>query len=305
MNTNAHNDIELFLTVLAGREPAGGLLEIRYRDPRTRARMRQQFYAAADTRRPARAIVRLAKHSDVYIGVAPRRIRNGGRQAVTRAWVLWADLDQAADDDLASRVAVAPGVIVDTGTPGHRHLYWPLTVPLAPAAVERANATLAHALGADSGAVLGAATILRPPHTHNYKHQPPRPVTLQKFDPRTHHPHEILAGLARPQDPPATVGNRRPGATRDPLLTIEPARYVEALTGQIVPRDRKIRCPLHDDSTPSLHVYRHPENGWHCYGCHRGGTIYDLAGALWGLQTRGSDFLALRVRLSAEILHES
>jgi hypothetical protein len=305
MNTNAHNDIERFLTVLAGREPAGGLLEIRYRDPRTPARMRQQFHDATDTQAPARAIVRLATHSDVYIGVAPRQTRNGGRQAVARAWVLWADLDQPAEVDFASRVPVAPGVIIETGTPGHRHLYWPLTVPLAPAAVERANATLAHALGADSGAVLGAATILRPPHTHNYKHQPPRPVTLQQFDPGAHHPDEILAGLATPQDQPATLGNRRPAAIRDPLLTIEPARYVEALTGQVVPRDRKISCPLHDDSTPSLHVYRHPENGWHCYGCHRGGTIYDLAGALWGLQTRGSDFLALRVRLSAEILHES
>jgi hypothetical protein len=305
MNTDAHNDIERFLTLLAGREPDGGLLEIRYRNPRTPARMRQQFHDAVDTRHSARAIVRLAARSDVYIGVAPRQIPVGGRRAVARAWVLWADLDQPADDNLASRVPVAPGVIIDTGTPGHRHLYWPLAVPLAPAAVERANATLAHALGADSGAVLGAATILRPPHTHNYKHQPPRPVTLREFDPRTHHRDEILAGLATPQDSRATVGNRRPGATRDLLLTIEPARYVEALTGQVVPRYRKITCPLHDDSTPSLHVYRHPENGWHCYGCHRGGTIYDLAGALWGLQTRGSDFLALRVRLSAAILHES
>jgi hypothetical protein len=153
--------------------------------------------------------------------------------------------------------------------------------------------------------VLGAATILRPPHTHNYKHRPPRPVTPQKLDPRTHHPDEILAGLATPQDPPATLGNRRPGATRDPLLTIEPARHVAALTGQVVPRERKISCPLHQDRTPSLHVYERAENGWHCYGCHRGGSIYDLAGAVWGLQTRGSDFVALRARLTAEILHES
>ena len=65
MNTNVHNDIERFLAVLAGREPAGGLLEIRYRDPRTPARMRQQFHDAADTPAPARAIVRLATHSDV------------------------------------------------------------------------------------------------------------------------------------------------------------------------------------------------------------------------------------------------
>jgi hypothetical protein len=308
MNANAHNDIEGFLAVLAGREPAGGLLEIRYRDPRTPARLRQQFHDVSDPRRPARAIVRLATHSDVYIGVAPRQIRNGGRQAVAHAWVLWADLDQPAEDNLASRIPVPPGVIVETGTPGHRHLYWPLAVPLSPAAVERANATLAHALNADSGAVVGAATILRPPHTRNYKHQPPRPVTLQEFDPRTHHPEEILVGLACHKGVAVAPTRRRRAKASDSLLAIAPARYVEALTGQAVPRHRKINCPLHQDRTPSLHVYEHPENGWHCYGCHRGGSVYDLAAALWfstqsaNAQLRGQQFIEVRKRLLAMFL---
>jgi hypothetical protein len=129
-------------------------------------------------------------------------------------------------------------------------------------------------------------------------------VTLQRFDPRPHHAAEILDGLATPKRPLAPAASRRHGERSDPLLAIEPASYVEALTGHAVPRERKINCPLHQDRTPSLHVYQQPENGWHCYGCNRGGTIYDLAAALWGLKTKGADFLALRARLSHELLHE-
>lgn len=38
------------------------------------------------------------------------------------------------------------------------------------------------------------------------------------------------------------------------------------------------RCPLpdHDDKTPSFHVYPQ-QNTWHCFGCNRGGDIFDLA----------------------------
>lgn len=66
------------------------------------------------------------------------------------------------------------------------------------------------------------------------------------------------------------------------------------LTGQRVNRDRKIHCPLHDDWIPSLHVYDDPEHGWYCFGCRHGGTIYDLAGGLWGIQPRGDGMRALR-----------
>jgi DNA primase len=70
--------------------------------------------------------------------------------------------------------------------------------------------------------------------------------------------------------------------------------YVRELTGQRIGRDRKVRCPLHDDRTPSLHVYERPEQGWYCFGCGRGGSIYDLAGPLYGLPIRGAGFVRLR-----------
>jgi CHC2 zinc finger len=81
---------------------------------------------------------------------------------------------------------------------------------------------------------------------------------------------------------------------------LPPALYVEQLTGVSVPRSGKIRCPFHLDSTPSLHVYRDPPRGWYCYGCRRGGSVYDFAALLWGVQTRGAAYKHLRVRLSAE-----
>ena len=66
---------------------------------------------------------------------------------------------------------------------------------------------------------------------------------------------------------------------------------------------------LHPDSRPSLHAYPDPVGGWACFSakCWRGdrpngGDIYDLAGQLWGLSTRGPDFPKLRRRLYALFL---
>ena len=64
-----------------------------------------------------------------------------------------------------------------------------------------------------------------------------------------------------------------------------------------VPRHGKVRCPFHTDGTPSLHVYLTPEQGWYRFGCRRGGTIFDLAAEMWGMDTRGPDFLRVRRRL--------
>jgi hypothetical protein len=62
--------------------------------------------------------------------------------------------------------------------------------------------------------------------------------------------------------------------TKDPLLTIAPAIYVRELLGVAAAGERKVRCPFHSDERPSLHVYRAPERGWHCFSCRRGGSIY-------------------------------
>lgn len=59
---------------------------------------------------------------------------------------------------------------------------------------------------------------------------------------------------------------------------------------------------LHDDGTPSLHVYPDARRGWFCFGCGRGGTAFDLAAALWGRDLRGASFAALRADLEMTLL---
>lgn len=92
---------------------------------------------------------------------------------------------------------------------------------------------------------------------------------------------------------------RRAVQSDDPLLAIAPETYVEALTGRPLGPGRKIPCPLpgHEDRTPSCQVYT--DTGWHCFGCGNGGTIYTLAGLLWGYPTplRGHSFVEVKRRL--------
>ena len=52
---------------------------------------------------------------------------------------------------------------------------------------------------------------------------------------------------------------------------------------------------------PSLHVYDDPAAGWYCYGCGRGGSIFDLGAEVFGLATRSREFVELRARLQAAL----
>jgi hypothetical protein len=88
----------------------------------------------------------------------------------------------------------------------------------------------------------------------------------------------------------------------DPLLLVPPPVYFERLTGVRVGRSGKLRCFFHHDRSPSLHVYPEAGRGWYCFGCGRGGSVYDLAALLWGRKTRGGDFLELRRELENLLL---
>lgn len=69
----------------------------------------------------------------------------------------------------------------------------------------------------------------------------------------------------------------------DDARRVPPRVYFGLLAGVEVPdRGGDIRCPLpdHDEQDPSCRVYPTPERGWVCFGCQRGGTIYDLASPL-------------------------
>jgi hypothetical protein len=112
----------------------------------------------------------------------------------------------------------------------------------------------------------------------------------------------LLQRPARPVPSPAP-GTR----SDDPLRRIPAPVYVPLLTGRALGYDGKVRCPLHaggEERTPSLHAYD-GDGGWYCYGCERGGTIIDLAAALWGLGTRGEDYCELRRRVVQLVLAEA
>ena len=112
---------------------------------------------------------------------------------------------------------------------------------------------------------------------------------------------ELTAGLADPSPPRRSISSTSRAATSELdqlLLAIPAATYVPALTGRQPNRAGKICCPFHDDTNPSLQLY---DNGWYCFACRIGGSIYDFGALLYGLDTRGHQFLQLRQRLATEL----
>jgi len=290
-------ELQRYLRALLGHEPRDGLLEVRYRRGNG---MRHTFFSVTQTLTAARSILRLGLSSDVYVGVAPRRQPTGGKTSIERVWVLWADVDHPDARRALEELPVAPAIVIASGTPGHLHAYWPLTSPLSVPSAETANRRLAAQLHADSGAVTNAATILRPPGTYSWKSTPPTPVILERLTQARSTLPAVMAGIAQDPAPPARDVRasliEHPG--QDPLRALAPALYVGVLTGQEVGRSRKVQCPFHEDRTPSLHAYEAPEDGWYCFGCQRvGHSVYDLASAMWDLDTRGPSFVELRSRL--------
>lgn len=53
-------------------------------------------------------------------------------------------------------------------------------------------------------------------------------------------------------------------------------------------------CPFHGEKTPSMKVYD-GDRGWHCFGCHEGGSVIDFVMKLYGLP-----FLDAEKRLDAD-----
>ena len=76
--------------MFAGGEPAGGLLEVRYRKP---CGMGQHFYPCDERQGIAGGDQDLGRRADCFVGAAPRRRRRGRADAIERTWTLWADID--------------------------------------------------------------------------------------------------------------------------------------------------------------------------------------------------------------------
>jgi hypothetical protein len=295
----APDDTVAYLSALHADARPSRLVELRWR---TGSGMAQAFHPVCALRAIAEELARLGAETDVYVGVLARwRAAGSVGDVAAGARVAWVDCDSPQAAAALTDFTPAPSLLVASGTPGHRHAYWLLDRPVTVAAVGAINRRLALVLGADL-ACADAARILRAPGTLNHKARPPATVRLERLDAGARvSPATLTAGLPLAPPRPRRDPKRVAGRARDSLRAIEPAVYVQALTGQAVPAGRKVRCPLHDDRTPSLHVYRDPDRGWFCFGCRRGGSIYDLAGLLWGIEPRGRGFLVLRRRLAATL----
>jgi hypothetical protein len=283
--------VAAYLAALYGGAPRGSLVELRYR---TAGGMGRSFHPAGDREVIAAEILARAPATDVYLGVLPRR-RRGRGDLVPEAAVLWADCDTPEALAALSGHWPGPSIVVASGSADNAHAYWLLSRPEPLAAIEEGNRRLADRLGADP-ACADAARILRPPSL-NHKHRPPAPVRLVRCAPGFRHLITDVVGELSGDRAPRSAGSTHALADDDPLRRIAPVVYVERLTGAAVPRDRKIRCPFHADRTPSLHVYRDPARGWYCFGCRRGGSIYDFAAYLCGRETRGVSFAELHDEL--------
>lgn len=307
----------LQLAAIAGNEPAGGFLEIRYK--RDTGGMGQSFHAP-HRRKPLIEYIRgLAERTDVYVGCAPRRRRSGTESSIERVWALWADCDTPESVAALESFRPRPSLIVLSGsnTDGidHRQAWWSLRWPLTPAEARDANRRLAQHLHADPRAT-DVARILRPAGTLNHKTDPPRRVVCEHVAITAYVAEQIVRGLP-PVEQPARATDlgllrtRRVDPSDDALRAIPATEYVPALTGRPVGRDGKTSCPFHgggNERTPSLHVYP-DDRGWTCFGScpapggrdHLGGDIYVFGAALYGLDTR-RDFPEIRRRLAADLL---
>lgn len=301
-----------FLQALYRSAPPASLVEIR---SRAASRMNVRFHPACAIERVVDAVASLASWTEVYVGVLPRRRRGGGRHdLLARAGVVWVDCDGPKSVASLEAFRPRPAILVASGSARNRHAYWLLDEPAALEAIERMNRALALTLRADPRSS-DLPRILRPPGSVNRKHSPPAPVQLLRVEEwrvRLEELERRLPGEGRNLSARARPVPR--GAPADPLLALAPTVYVERLTDLRVGRSRKLPCPFHDDRTPSLHVYEEPERGWYCFGCGRGGTIYDFAGHLWSSRhrrdtrapvfLRGLEFHSLRERLLAMFLDD-
>jgi hypothetical protein len=284
-----------YTNALFGRVPRGALVEVRFRVP---AGMGQRFHSVSLLGRVVESIVALSARTDVYVGVLPRRRQGGGRaDLIEQASVVWVDCDTGESVAALRAFRPRPAMVVASSAE-NRQAYWFLTEPASLEVIEGTNRRIALVLGADVGCS-DPARILRPGGSVNRKRVEPAAVRLLYLA----EDRVSVADLDRvlPPEPatsePVIRPRRSRGARGDPLEEIPPPLYVEQLTGQRVGRSGKIRCPFHEDRTPSMHVYDDPEQGWYCFGCGRGGTIYDLASLLLGRETRGPGFIELRREL--------
>ncbi len=108
------DELRAYLKMLAGGARAGQFFNLRWLTPA--GRMRQQFRSARQIGRTAERIETLAETTDVFIGVALRDRRRGGKVAISGSRLLYLDCDGERARDQLAAFAYLPTMEVASGT---------------------------------------------------------------------------------------------------------------------------------------------------------------------------------------------
>ena len=210
--------------------------------------MGQLFERPTRLRRLATRAIALGRRTDVYVGCAPRTRRHGGRDAVARAFVLWADCD--GDDAVAAleRFEPAPSIVIASGT-GEQ-------LPrLLAADASRSRATSSSAR--TGGSRTRSAPTRRPrtprgscasPAPCRTSTTPPTPVEAIRLDAeRRLRAADVVGALPDPPAPPRRAD--RAGRAVAAMTRCWRSRPTSTCGGCSASRCRAIarcRCPFHD-----------------------------------------------------------
>lgn len=298
-----HDGTEGLVEVVAGRRQADGSLRMRSRSAPER------FPPAGDTA----ALVALARHhrqagEEVFCTPLTRRVpRSGKAGQILPGHVAWIDIDDPEAMEALRCFRPRPHLVVYSGS-GGAHGYWRLAQPIDGDQLEASNRKLAHHLGGDL-ACTDRARIMRVAGTHNHKANAPCRLAYCNLATRPVPAPTLTAGLPDPEPPPpssrpAEIRRHRARMAADDAAHIAPPAYFAVLAGvEVSDQGGHIPCPLpdHTEQLASCMVYPDPGGGWWCYGCQRGGTIYDFASLLdgrnWGRMLRGEEFTDIKRRV--------
>jgi hypothetical protein len=277
-----HDGARGLVEVVAGRRLADGSLRMRSRDDS------QRYPHAGDT---AALVVLVKRHrilgEEVFCTPLTRRLAWPGRGGqILPGRVAWIDIDERANVERLRQFACRPHMVVHSGS-GGVHAYWRLEAAHDPGELEAVNRKLAHHLGADEG-IWDRARIMRVPGSVNAKAGRPCRLAYLNLAAAPIDAQALVQGLRDPAPPaprpdPEAVRRWAQHTVLDDARRIPPPAYFRLLAGVDVPPDGgDVHCPLpdHDERNPSCRVYATPERGWVCFGCQRGGSIYDLASLL-------------------------